>query len=192
MNKKLIIFGIGPIAEIVYYYATEVCCFEVVGFTVDKKFMKNSTFIGKEVVPFEKLNNFFNVNECNVFVAIGYHDHNKIRARKCSAVLKKGFTLTSIIHPKIDLFKSLKIGDNCLVLSYHIQPCVEIGDNVFIWTGAIISHHSIIGNNNWISPGVSIAGNVQLKEYCYIGIGVIINHGIIISPETTIHAGTII
>ena len=49
MNKKLIIFGNGKIADVVHYYAKEECGFEVVAFTVNEEFNDIREFNGLQV-----------------------------------------------------------------------------------------------------------------------------------------------
>ena len=57
MKKKLVIFGIGKIAEVVYYYASSECKFEVVAFCADSEFVKIETFNGLPVVSFQNVEN---------------------------------------------------------------------------------------------------------------------------------------
>ena len=44
MKKPIIIFGTGKIADVVYYYATAECGFEVAGFSVNEAYLKEDTF----------------------------------------------------------------------------------------------------------------------------------------------------
>ena len=49
----------------------------------------------------------------------------------------------------------------------HIHPIVKIGNNNFIWSGAIISHHVEVGNNCWFTSGSSVAGKTIIEHILY-------------------------
>lgn len=51
---KVIIFGIGQIAEIAHFYLTHDSEHEVVAFTVDKEFLNQNTFHDLPVVAYEE------------------------------------------------------------------------------------------------------------------------------------------
>ena len=55
MNRDLIIFGVGKIAEVAYYYAKEECGFNVCAFSVDREYIIDSSFHGLPVIPFEEI-----------------------------------------------------------------------------------------------------------------------------------------
>ena len=59
-NNKVIIFGVGAIAEEVANYLRFDSDYKVEGFTVDRKFLNKKKFKGKPVVEFEKVQKFYN------------------------------------------------------------------------------------------------------------------------------------
>ena len=79
MSKPLILFGTGKIAEVIYYYAKEECGFDVVAFTVDDAHQQGDTFQGLPVVPFSRVAEQFPPASHDMFVAVGYHDLNRLR-----------------------------------------------------------------------------------------------------------------
>jgi FlaA1/EpsC-like NDP-sugar epimerase len=52
---KVIIFGIGQIAEIAHFYLTNDSEHEVVAFTVDKEFLEKEKFHDLPVIAYEEL-----------------------------------------------------------------------------------------------------------------------------------------
>src|ERR1700744_2340407 len=115
MRKKLIIFGTGKIAEVICYYATQECHFEVAGFSVDGAYKKEDTCNGLPVVPFEEIREKFPPSEYDMFVAVGYHDLNRVREKKCQEAREKGYELVSVISPLCHLPSNVKIGWNCFI-----------------------------------------------------------------------------
>jgi sugar O-acyltransferase (sialic acid O-acetyltransferase NeuD family) len=191
--KNLIIFGTGKIAEVVHYYATEECGFNVVCFTVDRQFIKSDKFLGLPVIPFEEVEQKYAPSENLFFVAVGYHDLNKVRELRCLEATKKGYELTSVISPNANIPKNVKPGTNCFIMPPAlIHPCVTIGDNVFVWSGAVVGHHSVLKNNCWITSGCNISGNVVIGENSFLAINATIAHSVSIGKDCFIGANALI
>ena len=55
MNKKLVIVGAGEFAEIAYEYFTYDSDYEVVGFVVEKAYIKETKLFDKPVTPLENI-----------------------------------------------------------------------------------------------------------------------------------------
>jgi acetyltransferase-like isoleucine patch superfamily enzyme len=69
---------------------------------------------------------------------------------------------------------------------------VTLGNNIIIWTGNVISHHTTIKDHCFIVSHSAIAGNVTINSFCFIGMNATIRNGIKIARETVIGAGAII
>lgn len=54
MNRRLVIFGAGDIAELAQFYFSTHTDREVVAFSVDAAYLKEPTFCGRPVVAFEE------------------------------------------------------------------------------------------------------------------------------------------
>ena len=48
--EKVIVFGVGQLASLAYFYLTHDSPYEVTGFTVDRDYLKESEFFGLPVV----------------------------------------------------------------------------------------------------------------------------------------------
>ena len=73
-----------------------------------------------------------------------------------------------------------------------IQPFVRLEDDVIIWTGNVISHHTTIMKHCFIVSHVAIAGNTVVEPYCFIGMNATIRNNIRIARECVIGAGSVI
>jgi len=188
--EKIILFGAGKIAEVAYNYLKEDSAFDVVAFTVDKEYIKENEFLGIPLVPFEEVENVYPPGQFKMFVMIGYHNLNKIRAEKCDQAKEKGYKLVSYISSKAQVAANVTIGENCFITEFNsIQPCCEIGDDVVMWPNNHLSHHSKIKDHNWITAGVIIAGCTTIGSFCFIGVNATIGNEIFIGDETLIGAG---
>ena len=190
---RILIFGTGDFAEVVHFYLTHDSPHEVVGFTVHESFLKEKTFLGLPVIPFENIEKNFPPNEFEMFVAVGYLNMNKTRTEICNVAKEKGFKLITYVNSKVTYWEKLKIGDNCFIFeNVVIQPFVSIGNNVIMWSGNHIGHHSTIGDNCFITSHVVISGRVSVGSNCFLGVNSTIRDGVKIGKECVIGAGVTI
>jgi sugar O-acyltransferase (sialic acid O-acetyltransferase NeuD family) len=191
--KKVIIFGTGGFAKIIYLYLQKDPTFNIIAFTANEQSIKEKTLYNLPVVPFETIEQKYSPDEYEMFIALGYTDMNRKRAKFFKEAKDKGYTLISYIHPSSIVNDEFQIGENCFIFENNvIQPFVKLEDNVIIWTGNVISHHTTIKNHCFIVSHVAIAGNTVIEPYCFIGINATIRNSIRIAKECIIGAGTVI
>lgn len=192
-KKKIVIFGTGDIAQIANYYFDIDSDFDVVAFTVNKEYLKEETFENKPVVAFEDVESIYPTAEFDMFIALSYTQMNKIRETKYHEAKAKGYNLVSYVSSKCSYMSQFKHGDNCFIFEDNtIQPFVKIGDNVTLWSGNHIGHHSTIGSHLFISSHVVISGHCQVENNCFLGVNATIHNGVKIAKESLLGAGAII
>lgn len=191
--SKVVIFGAGKIADEAYFYLTNDSEHEIVAFTIDAAFMIDQEKFGLPVVPFEEVVNRYPPTEFKMFVAVGYQDLNKFRARKYEEAKVRGYELISYVSSRSSNSGGVEIGDNCFVLEFvTIQPCSKIGNDVFLWSGNHVGHHASVGDHCYIAGNVVISGNTKIEPYCFIGVSATLGHEITIGSESFIGAGSLI
>lgn len=173
--QKLIIFGTGKIAQIVYHYVKEL--YDVCAFTVDSQFAENDRLIGVPVVSFERICESHPPADYRMLIAIGYHGMNKLRAQKYHEAKDKGYRFISYVDDRVKRFDDVIIGENAIVLdNTTIQPFVEIGNNTMVWSNVTIAHGSTIGDHCWIASGAVVAGDAVVQANSFVGINASIGH----------------
>ena len=193
MKKDLIIFGIGKIADVVYYYAKEECGYNVVAFSVDESFKTVTVFKGLPVISFDNIEARYPSDKYDMFIAVGYHDLNSLRERKCMEALKKGYNLISVISPLSNLPSNVSTGWNCFIMPPTlVHPYVQIGNNVFIWNGAMVGHHSIVEDNCWLTSGCNISGNVKMGANTFVAVNATIGHSVKIGRNCFLGANSLV
>lgn len=191
--KKLIIFGSGDIAQIAKYYFDLDSDYTTVAFTLDKNYLKEDMFEGLPVASFENIESQFPPSEYDMFIALSYADMNTLRERKYNEAKRKGYKLATYISSKCTYLTQYSCGDNCFIFEDNtIQPFVKIGNNVTIWSGNHIGHHSEIRDHNFISSHVVISGHCTVLSNCFIGVNATIGHNVTIEKRNLIGAGAII
>ncbi len=191
--EEIILFGYGDIAQLANYYFTIDSKYKVVGFTLDKDFITEDTFEGLPVVPFENLEKIYPPNQYKMFIALSYTNMNKLREEKYFEAKQKGYELVSYVSSKCSNMSQYALGDNCFIFEDNtIQPFVKIGNNVTLWSGNHIGHHSVIKDHNFISSHVVISGHCTVESNCFLGVNATLAHKVTIAKETLLGAGAII
>ncbi len=167
---QVIIFGVLDTAELAHFYLETDSIYNVVAFTVHRDFIKENTFRGLPVVPFEDVEKLYPPTEFKLFAPMTAKKMNKTRAYIYNEGKKKGYNYISYISSKATIFEN-SIGENCFILENNtIQPFTEIGNNVVLWSGNHIGHHSIIKDHNFFTSHVVISGHCTIKENCFFGV----------------------
>ncbi|MCK9472187.1 hypothetical protein [Sulfurimonas sp.] len=189
--QKIIIYGNGKIAKIIYQFIKKE--YEVVAFTVENDYLKEDFIEGLPVVSFENIEKEYDTNKHKMIIAVGYVQMNNIREQKYLEAKKKGYEFINYIHPSVEMHDNIKIGKNNVILDHvTIQPYVNIGNSNFIWSNAVIAHGCALGDTNWITSGVVISGDTTVKSKCFLGVNATIGHNIILDNENFIGANTLV
>ena len=173
MNKtrKLIIVGDSAFAEIAHEYFDADSDYTVVGFSVEAAYLKQSELHGLPVVPFETLEQHFAPDEHEVFVATTYTQLNRLRARLSAQAKARGYKLASYISPRAFVWRNVAVGEHCFIFEDNtVQPFVSIGDNVVLWSGNHIGHHSVVKSHCFIASHVVVSGFCTVGEYSFLGV----------------------
>jgi len=191
--SKVVIFGTGSLAEVIHFYLTHDSPHEVVAFTAHQSHVKEPTFHGLPIVPFETLTDSHPPSDFKMYVAVGYLKLNTVRAAICDEARAKGYELVTYISSKCTHWPGLKIGDNCFVFEDNtIQSFVTIGSNNIIWSGNHIGHHVSIGDHCFITSHVVISGHCKVGSYNFIGVNSTIRDKVHIGDSCIIGAGALI
>ena len=192
-NKKLILFGEGLYTEIAHQYFTDDSEYEVVCFTKDDDYINSDEYLGLPMIPFSKIQELFPPNKFDMHVAVSYTELNHLRKRIFHEAKEKGYALPSYVSSKSSILTKYSIGENCFIFEDNtIQPFVKIEDNVILWSGNHIGHHSTVKAHNFISSHVVVSGQCVVESNCFIGVNSTIGHMVKIGKETLVGAGATI
>jgi len=191
--KPLIIFGTGDIGQLARYYFSIDSRRQVAGFTVDGEFLSDHEFCGLPVVPFQELGQQYPPHGYDLFVALSYSKLNQVRRDKYLAGKAMGYQLANYVSSRAAVLPGVQIGENCLILEDNtLQPFVTIGNNVTLWSGNHIGHHSKIHDHCFIASHVVVSGGVTIQESCFIGVNATLRDHITVGKQCVIGAGALI
>lgn len=192
MKKKLVIFGSGNIAQLAHYYFSSDSDYEVSAFTVDRSYLTSDSFCGLPVVAFEDVAAKFSPANYDFFIALSYSSVNALRKSKYLEAKSIGYKLASYVSSSATVLNTGSIGENCFVLEDNtIQPFALIGNNVTLWSGNHIGHHSTIADHCFIASHVVISGGVEIGEQCFVGVNATLRDHIKIGERCVIGAGVL-
>lgn len=190
---KVVLFGNGKIAEVVHEYLARDSEHEVVAFTCDQAFIGGPHYRGLPLLPFETIEKHYPPGDYRMFIAVGYHELNRLRARIYESAKSKGYRLISYVSSRSWPGRELATGDNCLILDgVSVQPGAHIGNNVALWSGVIIGHHASIGDHCWLASGTAVGGGTGIEPYCFTGLNATVGHEITVGASSLLGGGSLV
>lgn len=187
---QLVIFGNTQAAVLAQYYFSSDSDYEVSAFAVDEQFITTSTLEGLPVLPINEAFEKHPPESHHFFVALGYSKMNKLREETCLRIKKAGYQLATYVSSRCTWLSQKLPGENCLILEDNtIQPFTEIGNNITLWSGNHIGHHSVIEDHCFVSSHVVVSGNVTIGHHSFLGVNSSIADGLCIAPFTLLGAG---
>jgi sugar O-acyltransferase (sialic acid O-acetyltransferase NeuD family) len=192
-KRPIVIFGAGQIAELAWFYFTHDSDYVPVAFTIDREYVRETELLGLPVIPFDELAQRVPPEAADAFVALSYAKVNAIRAAKFEVMRAAGYRCVSYVSSRASVFSDLQVGENCFILEDNtIQPFARIGNNVTLWSGNHIGHHSVIEDHCFISSHVVVSGGVHVGSGCFVGVNSTIRDHVDIGSRCVIGAGSLI
>lgn len=191
--KKVIIFGLTDAAELALYYFSNDSEYQVEAFAVDPDYVPaDKLFKGFPVVSFDDVARIYPPHRYAFFVALGYSKLNRIRKDKYLAVKALGYEMVSYVSSRASVLTD-DIGENCFILEDNtVQPFVNIGNNVTLWSGNHIGHHSRIQDHCFLASHIVVSGRVTIGESCFLGVNATLRDHVTIGEKCIIGAGALI
>ena len=192
-ERKLVIVGDSPWSQVAYEYFTHDSIYEVVAFSVESPFLRQTELLGLPVVPFENLEQVYDPAEHWFYAALVFREKNRLRARLYEAAKTKGYRPASYRSSRAIVWPSVQIGEHCFICeSTVLQPFTSIGDNVVVGPGSLLGHHSRLGNHVFLSGNVTVAGLVSVGEYAFLGLNSTVIDPVVVGHRAFVGAATLV
>lgn len=192
-TRKLVIVGDSAFAEVAYECFTHDSEYEVVGFAVETAYLSKSKLFGLPIVPFEQIEKHFAPNEVDFYAALVYSQLNRLRTRLYHATKAKGYKPASYISSRAFVWHNVELGEHCFIFEDNtLQPFVKIGNNVVLWSGNHVGHHSVIQDNCFIASHVVISGFCNIGRNAFIGVNATLANNVTIGEDNWVGIGVTI
>lgn len=190
--RNLLIFGVGKFAEVAAYYFETEGGFRVTAFVVDDEYFAAETFYGRPVIlaselPGHKLcQGFF-------FAAVGSSRNNSVREEKVNLLTSLGLAPASFVSKFAYIGANVTLGTHCFILENNvIQPFAKIGNNVVLWSGNHVGHHSLVESNCFVSSQCVISGSVEIHHNAFLGVNSTVLPGVVVGESAVVSAGALV
>lgn len=192
-RQPVFIFGTGRGADTARRYFADENAYDLVGFVVDREFLRETTFHDRPVVASDEAPSRFPPRDVMAFVPLGPVRMNIVRRDKYLQFKSLGYGFASYVHPSNRLHAGCAIGENCFILeNQSINLDVTIGDNVVIWSGCQIGDRSRIGDHVFMASHVVVNGDAEIGDASYLGSNCTIGHGVRVGRQSFIGANALI
>lgn len=192
-TKKLVIVGDSAFAEVAYECFTHDSEYEVVGFAVEAAYITKKELFGLPIVPFEEIEEHFVPDEVDFYAALIYSQLNRLRTRLYMAAKAKGYQPASYISSLAFVWHNVELGEHCFIFEDNtLQPFAKIGNNVVLWSGNHIGHHSIIQDNCFIASHVVVSGFCNIGRNTFMGVNATLANNITIGEDNWVGLGVTI
>ena len=143
-------------------------------------------FKGLPIVEFENVETNYPPSKFKFFAPMSPKKMNKVREKVYLEAKHKGYNFISYISSKATIFDN-QIGDNCFILENNtIQPFTKIGNNVILWSGNHIGHHSVIKDHVMFTSHVVLSGHCIVEPNCFFGVNATIRDGIVLAKGSLV------
>jgi sugar O-acyltransferase (sialic acid O-acetyltransferase NeuD family) len=188
---KVVVFGTRDFASLAHYYLRTDSEHEVVAFAVHREFMPDTpVFENLPVVALDELDKNFPASRYAAFAPMSHTKMNRQRESVYNELKAQGYSLISYISSRATCLNEGAIGDNCFILENNtIQPFVTIGNNVVLWSGNHIGHHSQIMDHVFFTSHVVLSGHCIVNRYCFLGVNATIRDQLTLEEGTLVGMG---
>lgn len=191
-SNKLCIIGANETAERILLFCEKYNLFNVIGFAVDKAYIKSKYFHNRPVWPIEELEQHIDKNNCYIYIALFWNHLNGDRRRLYERMEKAQWSFANIISPLASIRGKGNIGTNCWIMDYVvIQEGVQIGNNVIVADFVFIGNGAQIANHCFLAARSSVMGSANIGEQTFIGIGATIFDVVKVGRKCLVGACTI-
>jgi sugar O-acyltransferase (sialic acid O-acetyltransferase NeuD family) len=191
--RRLVIVGAGEFAEIAYEYFTHDSPYQVVGFSVERDFIKATELCGLPVVPFDEIEARFPSDQHAAFVAVTYTQLNRVRARLYGEAKRKGYICATYVSSRAFVWHTASLGENVFVFEGNVvQHGVCIGNDVILWSGNHVGHRTRIADHCYLASHIVISGYCSIGEACFIGVNATLADKVTVGRNCLIGAGAVI
>lgn len=196
-THQLVIIGDSAFAEVAYECFTHDSPYEVVAFAVEGAYLTKSTLFGLPVLALEDLPQHYAPGTVHFYAALVYTQLNRLRTRLYETAKAMGYQAARYISSRAFVWHNVELGEHCFVFEDNtLQPFVKVGNNVVLWSGNHVGHHSRIQDHCFISSHVVISGFCDIGSSSFLGVNATIANNVAIgadnwlSPSVTVLKNT--
>lgn len=115
------------------------------------------------------------------------------RERLANAFDKAGLEQPSLIHPRVSVAPSARIGRGVFVgANAVISSGARVGDLALVAPACVVSHHVVVGAAASLSPGAKLAGRSRVGRRAFLGLGAMVLPDCRVGDDAVVGAGAVV
>lgn len=195
--KRLAFYGAGHLGRQVYHHVSTYCreSAEVVGFIDDTKPPGQEVIDGKTTLgPLADARNnpAFGPDAIEIVFTVGYSSM-PLRRAALERVLRAGYRLFTVVHPRAVIEPNAQVGPGCIVLAGAvIDQHVTVGAACFVDIGVRLTAGTVVGTNNYFSSGTSTGSRVRIGDDCFFGMDCTVTTEVRMGSNLFVNAKTLV
>jgi sugar O-acyltransferase (sialic acid O-acetyltransferase NeuD family) len=192
-GERVVIIGTGDHAALAFECFTLDSPHEVVAFSAEPESIRSGRYLGRQVVPFDRLAVVCPPTECRAFVAASAIQLNRVRRRLFDKTKSAGFSFVSYVSRSSFVWNNVEIGENVFIGELNmLHYKVRVGNNVVIASGTHIGHGTVIGDDCYLASRVTFAGDCRVGRGCFVGVGSCIANNRSLAEDCVIGTGAVV
>ena len=186
--KEIIIFGIGEFSKLLTFLIEKQKTYEILAYTADAKYIDSKTFCNKEIIDFDKLEERFSMQKCEILIAVTQKEMNRQRQIVFERCKKKGYKIASFFDESATIDSNCIGEGNIVLFNSYIGPFCTLGKGNILMENVLVPHYNEIGDFNFLT-NCKLSGNTIIKNNCFCGSNSVINNNVVVDDYTLVGAG---
>jgi sugar O-acyltransferase (sialic acid O-acetyltransferase NeuD family) len=193
MGRPLVLVGAGEFAQIACEYFRHDSDYDVLGYAVERSYLRQSSLDGLPVLAYEDLAAEHPPGDVELFVAIPATGLNRLRTRLYLDGRARGYRFASYVSSRAFVWRNAEIGENCFIFEHNtVQPFVRIGANCVLWSGNHIGHRTVLEDHVFMASHAVISGYCRIGSGSFVGVNATLNDGVSIAVDNVIGSGALV
>lgn len=177
-GRQLIVYGASGFGREVAWLAQMCGTYEIACFTDDDETKQGSILNDIPVMSLSEGRREF--PRARLVGGVGTPGTRQAMMERAS---EAGFAFETVIHPKAEYSRHLRIGIGTVICAGTVLTTnIILGRHVQINLNCTVGHDAILDDYATLAPGVHVSGWVHLGRRVYVGTGAVLVHGTSASP----------
>lgn len=192
-KEKIVIVGCGERGREIKEFIERNDLFDVIGFSVNRQYINEDSFLELPVYPLEELDKFIDKDKVYTFVAVSQFNYlNRVKKKLYNYLKEHDYKVANLISPQATIHSPINGDGNIFYEFSYIGEDAVIGSNNSFKPYSYIAHYCNVGNHNFFGVGSILAGACKVGDQCFVGIKATAFQNVHIGNKCIIGACTVI
>lgn len=196
-NRKIVLYGTGATAKMLHAIITanDHAVHGVVDDALEEPALNFNGFA--QVFPAQSLSRYCgDPSEYVIYLGIGYQHGAELNARRRELrdrLIEEGYSVGTMVTSGHLDYRQFEVNDGSLILpNVVMHPNAKVGLNVYLSSGVVLGHDTVVENHAWLNANVSVDGGAIIGLGSVVGSGAVIGAGVKLGHHTLVGPGAVV